>query len=303
MARLGASLATLLAATAIAACGGGESQPAASPDGGSEASDGVGAERHAAAAQRRAAAAERLSRQGRAGRQHRQRVRLLAAVRGPRGPLPRASRRRLRDPRLPRRRRRRPGAALRRGDRPLLQVELRRLVPDVREVQRRLRAAEPGVRAPRRGGRPADLELQQVPPRPQGRGGRALRGRDRAGGSAAQREHREAPARADRYAGPMCRNIRTLHNFEPPATAEEVHDAALQYVRKISGSTKPSQANAEAFERAVEEVAAATTRLLDGLVTRRRRRTARSRPPSAAPGPPSATPRPDRPARAATRRD
>ncbi len=65
----------------------------------------------------------------------------------------------------------------------------------------------------------------------------------------------------------MCRNIRTLHNFEPPATAEEVHDAALQYVRKISGSTKPSQANAEAFERAVEEVAAATTRLLDGLVT------------------------------------
>jgi hypothetical protein len=65
----------------------------------------------------------------------------------------------------------------------------------------------------------------------------------------------------------MCRNIRTLHNFEPPATAEEVHDAALQYVRKISGSTKPSQANAEAFERAVEQVAAATQELLDGLVT------------------------------------
>jgi hypothetical protein len=65
----------------------------------------------------------------------------------------------------------------------------------------------------------------------------------------------------------MCRNIRTLHNFEPPATAEEVQDAALQYVRKISGSTKPSQANAEAFERAVEEVTAATQRLLDGLVT------------------------------------
>ena len=65
----------------------------------------------------------------------------------------------------------------------------------------------------------------------------------------------------------MCRNIRTLHNFQPPATAEEVHDAALQYVRKISGSTKPSQANAEAFERAVEEVTAATQRLLDGLVT------------------------------------
>ena len=60
----------------------------------------------------------------------------------------------------------------------------------------------------------------------------------------------------------MCRNIRQLHNFEPPATADEVHDAALQYVRKISGSTKPSQANAAAFERAVEAVAAATTELL-----------------------------------------
>ena len=65
----------------------------------------------------------------------------------------------------------------------------------------------------------------------------------------------------------MCRNIRTLHNFEPPAEAGEIHDAALQYVRKISGSTKPSQANAEVFERAVEEVALATMRLLDGLVT------------------------------------
>ncbi len=65
----------------------------------------------------------------------------------------------------------------------------------------------------------------------------------------------------------MCRNIRTLHNFEPPATAEEVNDAALQYVRKISGSTKPSQVNAEAFERAVEEIAAVTQRLLDDLVT------------------------------------
>src|SRR3954451_82480 len=69
------------------------------------------------------------------------------------------------------------------------------------------------------------------------------------------------------YAGCMCRNIRTLHNFEPPATAEEVNDAALQYVRKISGSTKPSQVNTEAFERAVEEITAATQRLLDGLVT------------------------------------
>jgi hypothetical protein len=65
----------------------------------------------------------------------------------------------------------------------------------------------------------------------------------------------------------MCRNIRTLHNFEPSATAEEVHEAALQYVRKISGYNKPSQANTEAFERAVEEVTAATRRLLDGLVT------------------------------------
>jgi hypothetical protein len=65
----------------------------------------------------------------------------------------------------------------------------------------------------------------------------------------------------------MCRNIRTLHNFEPPATREEAHDAALQYVRKISGSTKPSKANEEAFDRAVEAVTAATLRLLDELVT------------------------------------
>jgi hypothetical protein len=65
----------------------------------------------------------------------------------------------------------------------------------------------------------------------------------------------------------MCRNIRTLHNFEPPATREEVRDAALQYVRKVSGSHKPSQANAEAFERAVDAVAAATWHLLDELVT------------------------------------
>ena len=65
----------------------------------------------------------------------------------------------------------------------------------------------------------------------------------------------------------MCRNIRQLHNFEPPATTDEVRDASLQYVRKISGSTKPSQANAAAFERAVEAVAAATSELLDHLVT------------------------------------
>jgi hypothetical protein len=65
----------------------------------------------------------------------------------------------------------------------------------------------------------------------------------------------------------MCRNIRTLHNFEPPATQEEVHDAALQYVRKISGYSKPSRANTEAFDRAVDEIAATTRRLLDELVT------------------------------------
>lgn len=65
----------------------------------------------------------------------------------------------------------------------------------------------------------------------------------------------------------MCRNIRTLHNFDPPASEEEVRDAALQYVRKISGSNKPSKANTEAFERAVDEVAAATRTLLASLVT------------------------------------
>jgi hypothetical protein len=65
----------------------------------------------------------------------------------------------------------------------------------------------------------------------------------------------------------MCRNIHTLFNFEPPATEDEVRDAALQYVRKISGYTKPSQANDEVFARAVDEVAEATRRLVDGLVT------------------------------------
>lgn len=65
----------------------------------------------------------------------------------------------------------------------------------------------------------------------------------------------------------MCRNIRTLHNFEPPATEDEIHAAALQYVRKISGSAKPSAANAAAFERAVEAVAEASARLLGELVT------------------------------------
>jgi len=65
----------------------------------------------------------------------------------------------------------------------------------------------------------------------------------------------------------MCRNIRTLHNFDPPATSDEVRAAALQYVRKVSGSTKPSKANAEVFDRAVEEIAHITAHLLDDLVT------------------------------------
>jgi hypothetical protein len=70
----------------------------------------------------------------------------------------------------------------------------------------------------------------------------------------------------------MCRNIRSLYNFEPPATDDEVRAAALQYVRKISGFTKPSQANAEAFERAVDRVAEISSTLLDELVTSARPR-------------------------------
>lgn len=65
----------------------------------------------------------------------------------------------------------------------------------------------------------------------------------------------------------MCRNIRPLNNFAPPATATEVHDAALQYVRKISGTTRPSLANQEAFDRAVAAIATSTQTLLDSLVT------------------------------------
>jgi hypothetical protein len=65
----------------------------------------------------------------------------------------------------------------------------------------------------------------------------------------------------------MCRNIRPLYNFDPPATSEEVHAAALQYVRKISGFTKPSQANQEAFDRAVHEIAHVSQHLLDALET------------------------------------
>jgi len=65
----------------------------------------------------------------------------------------------------------------------------------------------------------------------------------------------------------MCRNIRTLHNFEPPATEDEIRASAIQYVRKVSGFTKPSRANAEVFEQAVDDVTAVTTRLLGELVT------------------------------------
>ncbi|HTY07368.1 MAG TPA: DUF2277 domain-containing protein [Gemmatimonadales bacterium] len=65
----------------------------------------------------------------------------------------------------------------------------------------------------------------------------------------------------------MCRNIRTLYHFEPPATADEVRAASLQFVRKVSGFTKPSAANQEPFDRAVEDVAAVVGRLLDSLVT------------------------------------
>ncbi|MEN8375492.1 MAG: DUF2277 domain-containing protein [Gemmatimonadota bacterium] len=66
----------------------------------------------------------------------------------------------------------------------------------------------------------------------------------------------------------MCRSIRTLFNFEPAANDEEIRASSLQYVRKISGFTKPSRANQEAFDRAVDEIAAATSRLIDGLVTK-----------------------------------
>ena len=65
----------------------------------------------------------------------------------------------------------------------------------------------------------------------------------------------------------MCRNIRPLYNFEPPTTDEEVREAAVQYVRKVSGMQKPSQTNAEVFERAIDEVAATTSRLMQSLVT------------------------------------
>jgi hypothetical protein len=87
----------------------------------------------------------------------------------------------------------------------------------------------------------------------------------------------------------MCRNIRPLNNFAPPATTDEVRAAALQYVRKVSGTTKPSAANQEAFDRAVEEVAPRDRHLLDALVTTAPPKTARSRRPRRAPGRRSAT--------------
>ena len=65
----------------------------------------------------------------------------------------------------------------------------------------------------------------------------------------------------------MCRNIKTLHNFDPPATSEEIQSAALQYVRKVSGSTKPSKANEAVFMRAVDEIAHITAHLLEDMVT------------------------------------
>ena len=88
----------------------------------------------------------------------------------------------------------------------------------------------------------------------------------------------------------MCRNIKTLHNFTPPATDEEIRASALQFVRKLSGFTRPSQANAAAFSRAVDEVTRAAHTLLDALVTVRRRAIARSRPPRHGRGLPFATP-------------
>lgn len=87
----------------------------------------------------------------------------------------------------------------------------------------------------------------------------------------------------------MCRNIHTLYNFEPPATHEEIHAAALQYVRKVSGFTKPSQANQQAFDEAVAAVSKASAELLGQLVTNAPPRTARSRLPAPASAPPSDT--------------
>ena len=96
----------------------------------------------------------------------------------------------------------------------------------------------------------------------------ALERRRRERAAEAARRSGDQPHRhRARYASGMCRNIRTLHNFEPPATDDEVHAAAVQYVRKISGFTKPSHANEAAFEHAVQEIAASSRRLLAELVT------------------------------------
>ena len=80
-------------------------------------------------------------------------------------------------------------------------------------------------------------------------------------------DNRLRPAYGALYGFRMCRNIRILYNFEPPTTDDEIHSAALQYVRKVSGMQKPSRANEASFERAVEEISAVTARLLGELVT------------------------------------
>ena len=79
--------------------------------------------------------------------------------------------------------------------------------------------------------------------------------------------NRLRPAYDARYGFRMCRNIRILYNFEPPTTDDEIRSAAVQYVRKVSGMQKPSRANEAAFDQAVEDISAATARLLESLVT------------------------------------
>jgi hypothetical protein len=89
----------------------------------------------------------------------------------------------------------------------------------------------------------------------------------RPGGAEKRSDTKRASAAELGYAGGMCRNIRTLFNFEPPATPDEIRAAALQFVRKVSGSTRPSRANSEAFDVAVDEIVESTTRLLGRLQT------------------------------------
>ncbi len=132
--------------------------------------------------------------------------------------------------------------------------------PPARRAGRRRRAVARGAREARDHARGGDVRRG---------GGAPLRVRR----EAARRDQGAAPGaarpRGARHLGgqPMCRNIRVLHNFEPPATPEEIEAAAVQYVRKISGASKPSKANEAAFERAVAEVTAASKRLLASLVT------------------------------------